>query len=128
MREVIKMAVLTKREKAMDRKIISVSPKRQITIPLKYFEELNINNEVECLLKDNSIIIRPLRQDSNEFSEEILKELISQGLSGKKLLEEFKKKSKEIKGAIRNMLDEAEKIATGELPSATMKDIFGTGD
>ena len=122
------MAVLTMGREVMDRKIISVSPKRQITIPLKYFEELNIDNEVECLLKGNSIIIRPLRGDSSEFAEEILKDLVSQGFSGEELIEEFKKKTKEIKGAISAILEEADKIATGELPSATMEDIFGAED
>lgn len=122
------MAILTMRRENMDRKIISVSSKRQITIPLKYFEELNIDNEVECLLKDNSIIIRPLKQYNSEFSEEILKDLISQGFSGEKLLEEFKKKSKEIKSAISTMLEEANKIAIGEISSATMEDIFETED
>ena len=121
------MAVLTRSE-IVDRKIISVSPKRQITIPLKYFEELNIDNEVECLLKGNSIIIRPLRGESDEFAEEILKDLVSQGLSGEELIEEFKKKTKEIKGAISAMLEETDKIATGEIPSATMEDIFGMED
>ena len=122
------MATLTMGREVMERKIISVSPKRQITIPLKYFEELNIDNEVECLLKGDSIIIRPLRGDSGEFAEEILKDLVSQGLSGEELIEEFKKKTKEIKGAISAILEEADKIATGELPSATMEDIFGVAE
>jgi bifunctional DNA-binding transcriptional regulator/antitoxin component of YhaV-PrlF toxin-antitoxin module len=117
------MNALTTRREIMDRKIISVSHKRQITIPLKYFEELNINNEVECLLKDNCIIIRPLKEQSNEFAEEILKDLVSEGFSGEKLIEEFRKRTKEIKGAISNLLEEADKIASDEIASATMDDI-----
>lgn len=67
----------------MERKIISVSAKRQITIPQKYFEALGFNSEVECILQNDAIVIRPIRVNaSSEFSEQILADLISQELSG----------------------------------------------
>jgi bifunctional DNA-binding transcriptional regulator/antitoxin component of YhaV-PrlF toxin-antitoxin module len=43
-----------------ERKIISVSKKRQITIPQKYFEALGLGNEVECVLQEDSILERDL--------------------------------------------------------------------
>ena len=58
---------------SVERKIISISSKRQITIPQKYFDALGFDNEAECVLKGDSIIIRPLRQScSGEFDEQIL--------------------------------------------------------
>jgi bifunctional DNA-binding transcriptional regulator/antitoxin component of YhaV-PrlF toxin-antitoxin module len=66
----------------MNRKIISVSKKRQITIPLQFYKHLNLDNEVECSLEDGKIIIKPLHREAAEFSVEILKDLISQGYSG----------------------------------------------
>ena len=54
-----------------ERKIISVSKKRQITIPQKYFNILGLSNEVECILQENSIVIRPIRENvSDEFGEQ----------------------------------------------------------
>lgn len=67
----------------MDKKIISISSKRQITIPLKFFEMLGFKDEAECIVRGNELIVRPARQYAGgEFSEQILADLISQGLSG----------------------------------------------
>ena len=38
-----------------ERKIISVSTKRQVTIPQKFFDMLGFQNEAECILKDDGI-------------------------------------------------------------------------
>jgi len=66
--------------------IISVSGRRQITIPQKYFEALGFSNEAECILQNNAIVIRPIRENTgNEFSEQILADLIAQGFSGQEL-------------------------------------------
>lgn len=119
----------TIRSSSMEHKIISVSGKRQITIPQKYFEALGFSNEAECILQNNSIVIRPIRENTgNEFSEQILADLISQGFSGQELLIKFKEMSKKIAPAINRLLDEADSIARGEENSATMTDIFGAED
>ena len=55
----------------MERKIISVSGKRQITIPQKYFEVLGFSNKAECILQNDAIVIRPIRENiGSEFSEQ----------------------------------------------------------
>ncbi|WP_366923751.1 AbrB/MazE/SpoVT family DNA-binding domain-containing protein [Metallumcola ferriviriculae] len=109
----------------MDRKIISVSKKRQITIPLKYYKHLGLDNEVECTLEDGAIVIRPLNRNSGEFSVEILKDLISQGYSGNELIKKFESQSKNIKKAVTHMLEDADAIAAGEKESESFEDIFG---
>ena len=111
------------------RKIISVSGKRQITIPQKYFEMLGFSNEAECILQNNAIVIRPIRENTgSEFSEQILADLIAQGLSGQELLEKFKEVSKKISPAIDKLIGEADKIAKGDQKSVAMSDIFGAED
>ena len=45
----------------MDRKIISISSKRQITIPQKFFNLLGFGNEAECVVRGNEPGIRPIR-------------------------------------------------------------------
>lgn len=112
----------------MDRKIINVSKKRQITIPLQFYNQLKLGNEVECSLQDNKIIIQPLYQEHKEFSVEILKDLVSQGYSGKELVKKFEAQSKNIKKAVGNLLEEADAIAAGEKEAANFDDIFGPGD
>lgn len=110
----------------MDSKIISVSNKRQITIPLKFYKQLNLGNEVECSLEDGAIVIRPLNRDTGEFSVEILKDLVSQGYSGDELIKRFESQSKNIKIAISKMLEEADDIASGEKSAASFEDVFGS--
>lgn len=120
------MASVAVRSKSMERKIISVSGKRQVTIPQKYFEALGFGNEAECILQNNSIIIRPIRENaSSEFSEQILADLINQGLSGQELLKKFKEMSSKIAPAMEKLINEADSIAKGEIKGATMTDVFG---
>jgi len=78
----------------VERKTISISVKRQLTIPLKYFNALGFNNEAECILQEDGILIRPVRvADSSECSEKVLADLISQGYEGEQLLNKFKELS-----------------------------------
>lgn len=120
------MNAISMEREQMERKIISVSKKRQITIPLKYYKHLGLDNEVECTLEDGAIVIRPLNRDSGEFSVEILKDLIAQGYSGDELIQKFEIQSKNVKKAVTNMLEEADAIAAGEENSSSFDDIFGS--
>ncbi len=113
------------KRKNTDRRIVRVSGKRQITIPLKYYQSLALGDQVECSLEDGALIIRPISQEGSEFSVEILKDLVAQGLTGEALIQKFTERNQQIKTAIRNILDEADDIASGKRPAAGMKDIFG---
>jgi len=122
------MSAILKENDAMERKIISVSKKRQITIPQKYYKHLGLDSEVECSLEDGAIVIRPLKREPSEFSVEILKDLVSQGYSGDELINQFKKQSSNIKKAVNQMLEEADSIAAGKKESESFDDIFGEKD
>jgi bifunctional DNA-binding transcriptional regulator/antitoxin component of YhaV-PrlF toxin-antitoxin module len=112
----------------LNRKIISVSSKRQITIPLNFYKQLRLENEVECAVQDGALIIRPIRLSNGEFSVEILRDLVAQGYSGNELVHRFESESKNIRKAIGAMLEEAAQIASGEKSAATLEDIFGAED
>jgi bifunctional DNA-binding transcriptional regulator/antitoxin component of YhaV-PrlF toxin-antitoxin module len=113
-------------EAYMERKIISVSIKRQVTIPQKYFEALGFHNEAECILRDDGILIRPIRDiNSGEFSEQILADLISQGLSGQELLERFKEQSKKVRPAVKKLIAQADAIAKSDEGKITLDEMFG---
>jgi len=118
----------TKKHDPMDRKIISISKKRQITIPLKYYRHLGLDHELECTLEDGAIVLRPLKREPSEFSTEILKDLISQGYSGDELVQKFEEESKDIKKAVDRMLEEADAIAEGKKDGEHFRDLFDSED
>ena len=113
----------------MDKKIVSISSKRQITIPQKFFAAVGFGDEAECILRGNEIIIRPARVPSGgEFAEQILTDLIADGLSGEELLAAFKRRQAQIRPAVEAMISEAENVACGLGDYATYEDIFGEGE
>ena len=110
----------------MNRKTIRIWEKRQLTIPQKFYEALGFSTEAECILRGNEIILRPVKEQSGgEFAEEILADLIEQGLSGDQLLDEFKKAQKKVRPAVEAMLTQAEQAARGEGESYSYDDVFG---
>lgn len=73
-------AVLERGSRKVDRKVLSISSKRQITIPQKFYQTLGFGNEAECIVHGNELIIRPVKTVSGgEFAEQILAELIDEG-------------------------------------------------
>lgn len=122
-------ATLEKDSAKVNRKILSISSKWQITIPQKFYQLLGFGDKAECVVRDNALIIRPVKIVFGEdFAEQILTELISQGLSGKELLNEFKKKQKQIRPALEAMLLDAKRVAEGEEKYASYDDVFGMED
>ncbi len=59
------MSAISMGRGSMNRKIISVSKKRQITIPIEFYKHLNMGDKVECSLEDGAIVIRPLVNGKN---------------------------------------------------------------
>ena len=110
----------------MEKKIVSISSKRQITIPQKFFTLLGFSDEAECTVRGNELIIRPARiMSGGEFAEQILTDLIDDGLSGNELLAEFKKRQAQVRPAVEAMIAEAENVANGKGEYFTYDDVFG---
>ena len=115
--------------KKVNRKILSISSKRQITIPQKFYQTLGFGDEAECVMRGNELVIRPVKVvPGGEFAEQILEELISEGLSGDELLSKFKERQAAVRPAVEAMLSDAEDAAAGSGESATYEDVFGTED
>ncbi len=110
----------------MFKKRISVSQKRQITLPIEFFTTLGIEHEVDCYVQNNAIVIRPVRDSGGEFDEQILADLILQGLSGENLLTKFKEVRKQIRPAVEELIADATSAANGKGDFATYDDIFGS--
>ena len=52
-----------RRSGTMDRKLLRVSSKRQITIPQAFFTKLGLSDQVDCILHGNELILRPVKRD-----------------------------------------------------------------
>lgn len=117
---------VTKGAGIMDIKKVSISAKRQITIPQKFFTLLGFDDEAECVVRGNELVIRPVRNNSGgEFAEQILADLIAEGLSGDELLKKFKETQKKVRPAVEEMLDDASKAAMSDSGFETYNDVFG---
>lgn len=116
--------ILKKDTKAIVKKRITVSQKRQITIPIDFYNSVGIDKEVECFVQNNSIVIRPVQESSGEFDEQILADLISQGVAGQDLLNRFKERRRQIGPAVERLLDDARFAAKEQGPSSTYADVF----
>ena len=113
----------------MNSKTISISNKRQITIPQQYYEHLGFQDKAECVLRGNEIVIRPIRQQSGgEFAEQILSDLVAQGYSGQELLSRFKIAQANVRPAVERMLEEADEIARGERQGVSYGELFSSED
>jgi hypothetical protein len=73
---------------------------------------------------NDSLVIRPLTAHDDNFSVEILKDLISQGYSGTELVEKFAEMHRQIRKAVGTLIAEANDIAAGKIESETTADIF----
>ena len=88
-------------------KKISVSKKRQITIPKEFYDQLQIDDEVICEVVDGSLVIKPAAEDM-DFSEYILRDLIQEGYaSGGEMLKEFTYRKSQIKPALQQLIAES---------------------
>lgn len=115
------------KSKKLTKKRIAVSEKRQITIPIEFFNQLGIEKEVECYVQDGSLIIRRASLESNgEFSEQILADLIAQGLHGDELMTRFRDMNRAIRPAVKVLIAEADKAAAKKAELASMSDVFGS--
>ena len=109
-----------------ERKVIAISSKRQITIPQKIYRLLGFENEAECVFNGNELIIRPVKVNTGgEFAEQILAELVKEGYSGDELLQEFKKRQRQVRPSVEAMIANADAIARGEAEYETYEDVFG---
>ncbi|MDE6435765.1 MAG: AbrB/MazE/SpoVT family DNA-binding domain-containing protein [Lachnospiraceae bacterium] len=117
---------ITKGRVPMEMKKLSISAKRQITIPQKFFTMLGFDTEAECTVRGNELVIRPVRTNTGgDFAEQILADLIAQGYSGDDLLEHFKKAQSQIRPAVDGMLMDAEQVASSKSGYITYEDVFG---
>ena len=121
------MATAVRSSRSMERKMIRISGKRQITIPQKYYDKLGFDTEAECILRGNELVIRPVSERSGgELAEAVLADLIAKGYQGETLLARFKDAQKKIRPAVETMIHEADRLAASDEKGPSLNDLFGT--
>jgi len=111
-------------EKPVDKKIIRVSDKRQITIPQKFYQELGFENDAVCYMEGDSIIIKPIARSGRDFSEFILADLLKEGYNGEALLDEFIRRQGLVRPAIESMIEEAKRAALDSRNYTSIDELF----
>jgi bifunctional DNA-binding transcriptional regulator/antitoxin component of YhaV-PrlF toxin-antitoxin module len=126
LKEVKRGSVMKRREWSERR---NISSKRQVTIPQVFYEGLGFEKEVEFVRRGNELILRPVRDDM-DFSKEILKDLVAQGLSGQELINEFEVVKSKIRPAVEMMLGDAKAVAKARKGTGDTKtqELFGDND
>ena len=119
--------MLATAQRAPEQKRVSISSKRQFTIPQKFYSELGFEKDAICTMTDGMLILQPAAHISGgEFAENILADLIAEGYSGQELLNEFKERQAKIRPAVEVLLEKAKDAARGKGDYATFDEIFGT--
>ena len=108
-------------------KRVTITSKRQFTIPQKFYVDLGFAKDAICTMGDGFLVIQPAKNvDSGEFAEQILAELIVEGFSGQELLNEFKKRQSKIRTSIQTIIKKKKKIANNTSEYYTYDDVFGS--
>ncbi|MFS0614960.1 AbrB/MazE/SpoVT family DNA-binding domain-containing protein [Lederbergia ruris] len=88
---------------------VKVSKQRQISIPKEFYDALNIDDEATVEFTGKELIIRPLIAEEEDFSEDILRDLVRQGYTGDELIQKFSKMKRNIPKALDYMKKETQK-------------------
>ena len=87
---------------------IKISSKRQITIPVKYYEAAGFGEYALCTWTDQGILLQPLDVDDEDVTVDILRSLVKQGFEGEELIERYQETKRKIV-SVRRKLEEAER-------------------
>lgn len=82
---------------------------------------------VNCSSFDDILHILGINLGANDdnFTMEILKDLVKQGYKGEEFLEKFMEQQQQIRMAIRSLIEESDEIAKGKRTSVTTEELFG---
>lgn len=101
-------------------KRVAVSSKRQISIPKEFYDDLHIKDEIIMEKIHNNLVIRPASYDNHEdFTEEILRDLIAEGYPKEELVAKLKERRQKMQPALDRLIAD-----TQNQESMTISDLF----
>ena len=96
---------------------IKISSKRQITIPAKWYREMEFGEYALATWTEEGILIQPLEVRDEDVSVDILRHLVAQGYEGDELIEQYRKMQTKIV-SVRRAIEEAEEdVTAGQVDS-----------
>lgn len=86
-------------------KRVAVSSKRQISIPKEFYDDLHIKDEIIMEKVHNNLVIRPASYDNHEdFTEEILSDLIAEGYPKEELVTKLRERKEQMQPALDRLI------------------------
>lgn len=99
-------------------KRVAVSSKRQISIPKEFYDDLRIRDEIIMEKIHNNLVIRPVGYDNHEdFTEEILSDLIAEGYPKKELVAKLKERREKMQPSLDRLIADADNEETMTIDS-----------
>jgi bifunctional DNA-binding transcriptional regulator/antitoxin component of YhaV-PrlF toxin-antitoxin module len=99
-------------------KKITVTGKRQITIPKNFFDHLGIGTAVAAYLREGGIFLKPIRDEKETIAEidtrEIVHQAIAEGLTGDELADEIARRVGELNKLLDRRIQEFESDLTDD--------------
>lgn len=93
-----------------DKKRVSISSRRQFSIPKEYYESLDMSDEAIVELHGNRLVVRPSPKEDfeqSEFIEFIYRDVINEGYQGNDIFDEVNRRKKLIKPAVQSFIDDS---------------------
>jgi bifunctional DNA-binding transcriptional regulator/antitoxin component of YhaV-PrlF toxin-antitoxin module len=106
---------------------ITVTSKRQITIPKSFFDRLAIEETLVAYLLDDGIFLKPARKDDSVYAEdveEIIRDVVREGYSGEELVAELARRLNEYNKFIERRIQEFERDLKSDSVSEDTEDEF----
>lgn len=88
--------------------VVKVDAQNRITLPSSLTQQLNLDQEMACFIQNGMLICKPMYED--DFTVEILRDLLSEGYEGKQLVDQFEKTQNDLRQAVEQMIVEANEI------------------
>lgn len=94
---------------------VKISSKRQITIPSKFYEAGGFDEYALCTWTENGLLLQPLKDNDEDNSVTILRQLVAEGYEGDELVDKYEEIQNKIV-SIKHKLQKAEDdIAEGRV-------------
>lgn len=88
--------------------MVKVDSQNRITLPSALTKQFPLDQEMACFVQHGMLICKPMSED--DFTVEILQDLLSKGYEGKELLNQFEKTQNDLRQAVKQMIAEADEI------------------
>lgn len=106
---------MTQAAEVLEPRVVKVSSKRQITIPIEYYTQKNFSEYALITWTENGMEIQPVPIDDDDLDVRVLTSLVDQGYEGEELIQAFAKAKKKVVSLKRAFVQAEEDIRAGRV-------------